>query len=117
MSFYRPDSLLAAVNPLCKSIDLNGITPEKEEFQARVWKVLFKFIVLHCTNVYQHSGGPPLWQGRSVGSLRQPGCVQALTQSRFSAASLAEIQQLATGSSSSRTLLLQGVQGSQFATV
>ena len=33
MSFYRPDSLLAAVNPLCKSTDLNGITPEKEEFQ------------------------------------------------------------------------------------
>jgi len=33
VSFYRPDSLLAAVNPLCKSTDLNGITPEKEEFQ------------------------------------------------------------------------------------
>jgi len=115
--FYRPDSLLAAVNPLCKSIDLNGITPEKDEFQAQVWKVLFKFTALHGTNLYQHSGGPPLQRGRSVGSRREPGCVQALAGSRVSTALLAEIRQLAPGSSSSRTLFLQGVQGSQFATV
>lgn len=80
MSFYRPHSLLAAVNPLCKSIDLNGITPEKEEFQAQVWKVLFKFTVLHGTNARRHSRGPPQWQGQAGGTPGNRLCPRAHTE-------------------------------------
>lgn len=63
----RPDFLLAAANPLCKSIDLKGITPEKEEFQARLWEVLFRFTALRGANTDQHWPGCPHGRDRAWG--------------------------------------------------
>lgn len=83
MSFYRPDFLLAAANPLCKSIDLEGITPEKEEFRARVWKVLFKFTALRGSTTDQHRPGCPCgrdraWGGSGNGAVSKHGAGSAL---------------------------------------